>query len=47
MMQNHLKGLKLRKYVTGKVKVPDEADAKFEEYDSDIGKTNSLIAPQC
>lgn len=36
MMQNHLKDLKLRKYITGKVKVLDEADAKFEEYDSDI-----------
>ena len=44
VLHNHLKGLKLWKYITGKVTPLVEIDFKFEEYDADIGKINSRIA---
>lgn len=37
---NHLKGLKLSKYITHVT----ETDSEFEEYDADIVKINSWIA---
>lgn len=41
---NHLKELKLLKYITKKAGGSDESDQKYKEYESDIGKNNSWIA---